>query len=185
MFNLKKTSENILQLPAFKNPEKGECPVKKILVMFLSLLMALASCSCVVNDEEKAAITFISSYYAQYENKAEVKDLINSANPQSEIEAFITNNFDGLLTEKCRNTLVSNRIIPKFDVLESDIVKAVADDYVFSKADNEIDGTMKFNAVVSYEHEDGTLSTEEVAGLIRIIKENGRHMVDWFRFIQN
>jgi hypothetical protein len=147
--------------------------------------MAFSSCSCVADDEENAAITFISSYYAQYENKAVVKYLINSANPQAEIEAFITNSFDGLLTEKCRNTLVSNRIIPKFDVLESDIVNAEADDYKFSKADNEIYGTLKFNAVVSYEHEDGSLSTEEVAGLIRIVNENGRYKVDWFRFTLN
>jgi len=176
---------NLLSVASFKSSAEGECPLKKFLFVILFLFVVLSSYSCDVNNEEKAAITFIDSYYAQYENKAEIEDIINSVNPPAEIEAFISDSFDGLLTEKCKNTLVSNRIIPKFDVLESEIIKAEADDHKFSKAENEIDGTLKFYAKVSFKNQDGSSSEKEVTGLIQIVHDNGRYMVDGFKFIQD
>ena len=159
--------------------------MKKFLVMLLSIIMTISLYACSVSDKEKAASMFISSYYAQYENKEEIKDLLNSANPPAEIEAFISDNFINQLTEKGKIALISNRILPKFDVLESQITKAEADDYSFSEADNEIEGTLRFSAKVSFRYEDGSSSEKVVTGLIRIENENGRYLVDGFKFIED
>lgn len=49
------------------------------------------------------------------------------------IDEFIDRNFKDVLTDKSKEILISNRLIPNKDVLDSDIVKATIVNIEFSE----------------------------------------------------
>ncbi len=155
--------------------------MKKTLTLFLALLVALAFIGCNAYDnKEEVAIDFINSYYSQYEKKDALEELSKSQFSATKTDAFIIQIFGDLLTEKGKEKLVANRIIPKLDVLNSTVNKAKASGFKFQKADNQVEGTLSFSALITNEHDDSKESEFEVTGLIRIVDDNEKYRVDNF-----
>lgn len=155
--------------------------MKKLLRFLCTLMIVFTLIGCGINNEERVAAEFIASYYAQFERRSDLVELKNSQFAEEQMETFITQSFDELLTRNAIDTLVSNRLIPKLDVLESNIATAKITGIKFGKADNQIEGTLSFKANIKYTYNDGNFTEEIVTGLIRIVSTNGKYKVDSFK----
>lgn len=145
----------------------------------LIVVFSLIGCST-SNNEERVATEFITSYYAQFERRSELEELRKSQFSEEKMELFITQAFDDLLTRDAKDKLVSNRLIPRFEVLDSNVSTAKISEIRFEKADNQIQGTLSFSATIKYTHDDGKVTKEKVTGFIRIINLDGKYKVDSF-----
>lgn len=156
--------------------------INKLLTVILATVMVMG-CSSTKKDEEKA-IEFLNAYYSQYANKSDLEKLSNSDNLSSaDIDSYILQYFDNMLTGKAKDTLAANRLVPNWNVLHSDIIEAKVSDIKFEKAENEVEGTLAFSAAINNKHVDGKVSEEIAEGLIKVINENGKYKVDTFRLI--
>ncbi|MDF2594418.1 MAG: hypothetical protein K0R69_759 [Clostridia bacterium] len=156
--------------------------MEKTLALFLALLVALGFIGCNAYDnKEEVAIDFINSYYSQYEKKDDLEELTKSQLYHTKIDAFVVQIFGDLLTEKGKEKLAANRIIPKLDVLDSNINKATASNFKFEEADNYPEGTLSFRALITNAYDDSSESEFEVTGLIRIVDDNEKYRVDNFK----
>ncbi len=168
-----------------------------MIILFVILALVFVGCSKANNPKEKAE-EFLNIYYGQYEMKDEIKEIANQSNLGSTnsgedllivcsegqaqaIMEFIDENFKDMLTDNAKELLVSNRLIPKLDVLDSDIVKATVTSVEFDE-DKEDKENLSFNVSIEYEYEDGSTSTSSAKGWIKIVEEEGKLKVDGFRF---
>ena len=161
---------------------KGGC-MKKNCRFLVTLIAVFSLIGCgSSNNEERVASEFITSYYAQFERRSDLEELRKLQFSEEKMELFIAQAFDDLLTREAKDTLVSNRVIPKFDVLVSDVSTAKISGIKFEKADNQIKGTLTFSVTIKYSHDDGKVTEEKVRGFIRIVNLDGKYKVDSFIF---
>lgn len=154
--------------------------MKRCRAFLVTLITALCIVGCGSNNEERVATEFIASYYAQFERRSDLEELRKSQFSEDQMEMFIAQAFDDLLTLEAKDKLVSNRLIPKFDVLDSDVSTAKISEIKFEKADNQIQGTLSFSATIKYTHDDGKVTEGRATGLIRIVNIDDKYKVDSF-----
>lgn len=164
-----------------------------MIAIFIILALVFVGCSS-SNDPKEKAEEFLNMYYGQYEKKDKINEIANQSNLGSTnsgedllivcsegqaqaIMEFIDENFKDMLTDNAKELLVSNRLIPKLDVLDSDIVKATVASVEF----DEDEENLTFNVSIEYEHEDGSTSTSSAKGWIKIVEEEGKLKVDGFK----
>ncbi|NLY77719.1 MAG: hypothetical protein GX080_06490 [Tissierellia bacterium] len=172
--------------------------MRKVSIILLLVFLAVFCVGCNSNKGPQAkAEKFLNAYYSQYEKKDEIEEIFESGDlngtdsdelvivsdgvQEQKIKDFIDRNFKDMLTERGRDLLVSNRLIPKADVLDSDIVKAtiVKVEFDTSEDDNE---NLSFSLDIDYEHEDGSNTNSSEKGWIRVIDEEGTLKVDGLGF---
>lgn len=135
-------------------------------------------------------------YYSQYEKKDEIEEIfhydlaeeikseeepaiVSNTLQEEMIDEFIDRNFKDILTDRAKEILISNRLIPNKDVLDSDKVKATIVDIEFSEGEEE--GELLFTITIDYEEEDGNKSTSMEKGWIKIMEDEGTLKVDGFK----
>lgn len=135
-------------------------------------------------------------YYIQYEKKDEIEEIfhydlaeeikseeepaiVSNTLQEEMIDEFIDRNFKDILTDRAKEILFSNRLIPNKDVLDSDKVKATIVDIEFSEGEEE--GELLFTITIDYEEEDGNKSTSMEKGWIKIMEDEGTLKVDGFK----
>ncbi|MBP1920932.1 hypothetical protein [Youngiibacter multivorans] len=159
--------------------------MKKFLTIFLILLVIFISVGCSSGSKrEKVANDFISAYYKQYEYRDKLIELRKNEISNTKVEEYINIIFGELLTENAKNRLISNRIIPKWDIIYSNVNNATVSNMGFTIAKNEIEGTLSYSATIIYELLNGEKVEGEISGLIMIIDDKGTYKVENFKIIQ-
>lgn len=174
--------------------------MRKSVIIAMVVLLTAVFTGCTAKPEDKAeanARKFIDTYYAQYEKKEEIgKILENYSNTPStapepysendpifnEIDAYIDGTYGGMVSTKGRETLAANRILFNTDVLVNPVLKCEVTSVTFKEKSNEVNGlTYEFIAKVTQTNPDQTKTEKEVSGMIRMLDENGKWMVDRFK----
>ena len=159
---------------------KGGC-MKRNCRFLVTLIAVFSLIGCgSSNNEERVASEFITSYYAQFERRSDLEELRKLQFSEEKMELFIAQAFDDLLTRDAKDKLVSNRLIPRFEVLDSNVSTAKISEIRFEKADNQIQGTLSFSATIKYTHDDGKVTEGKATGLIRIVNIDDKYKVDSF-----
>lgn len=170
-----------------------------LMLAIVAIVLFLSSCNY-KNEYEKKAEEFINLYYAQYEKKSEIEEIFNFNEDiisdetdaliygihdgifDKKVEEFFDRNFGEILTKDEKLRLISNRVIPKADVINSDIIKAIVSSIEFDEINNQNEGTLSFSAIIINEHIDGENTKSEKSGIIRLVKDGDNLKVDYFKF---
>jgi len=172
--------------------------MKKISVIMLPIFVILTFIGCNAKDGyQERAKEFLYQYYGQYQQKDEIEKifkfghiqeinqedqgpLISSHSFENRINEFIDEHFNGMLTEKAKEIFISNRLLPKADVLNTDIKRATIQNIEFVERENHSEGNLSFRANIEFQHEEGNVTNISQDGLIRIVKEDGVLKIDSF-----
>lgn len=183
-----------------KNHQEWRKEMRKSNIIAMVVLLTTVFTGCAAKPADKAednARKFVDTYYAQYEKKEEIEKIwedfsntpstalppYNENDPIfDEMREYIDETYEGMVSTKGRDTLVANRILFNTDVLVNPVIRCEVTSVTFKEKSNEVNGlTYEFVAKVTETNPDQTKTEKEVPGMIRMLDENGKWMVDGFK----